>query len=113
LGNWVKAARDARDRDADPDGLSESERAERMARMVRLRFAADPIAATHAEDADNRDARRDYVNQCMATMDEAVFPLILAPLLARRRWAKNSSIRRCSTTFAPPDGQRRHRRQPP
>ena len=28
LGNWVKAAREARDRSADPDGLSESERAE-------------------------------------------------------------------------------------
>ena len=28
LGNWVKAARDARDRGVDPDGLSESERAE-------------------------------------------------------------------------------------
>jgi transposase len=28
LGNWVKAARDARDRDADPGALSESERAE-------------------------------------------------------------------------------------
>jgi transposase len=28
LGNWVKAARDARDRDADPAGLNESERAE-------------------------------------------------------------------------------------
>ena len=28
LGNWVKAARDARDRGANPEGLSESERAE-------------------------------------------------------------------------------------
>ena len=28
LGNWVKAARDARDRDVDPDGLSEPERVE-------------------------------------------------------------------------------------
>ena len=28
LGNWVKAARDARDRDADPSGLDESERVE-------------------------------------------------------------------------------------
>ena len=28
LGNWVKAAREARDRSADPDGLSESERVE-------------------------------------------------------------------------------------
>ena len=28
LGKWVKAARDALDRDASPDGLNESERAE-------------------------------------------------------------------------------------
>jgi transposase len=28
LGNWVKAARDAGDREANPDGLSESERSE-------------------------------------------------------------------------------------
>jgi transposase-like protein len=28
LGNWVEAARDARARTADPDGLSESERVE-------------------------------------------------------------------------------------
>src|SRR5215203_3526495 len=28
LGNWVKAARDARDCDSDPSGLDESERAE-------------------------------------------------------------------------------------
>ena len=28
LGNWVKAARDVRDRGADPGGLSESERVE-------------------------------------------------------------------------------------
>ena len=28
LGNWVKAARDARDRDLDPLGLDASERAE-------------------------------------------------------------------------------------
>ena len=28
LGNWVKAARDARDREANPEGLSESERSE-------------------------------------------------------------------------------------
>ena len=50
--------------------------AERMARMTRLRFAADLIAATHAEDANNRDARRRYVNERMANMDAAVFPLI-------------------------------------
>jgi transposase len=42
LGNWVKAARDARARDADPDGLSESERVElqRLRREV-LELRAD------------------------------------------------------------------------
>jgi 2-polyprenyl-6-methoxyphenol hydroxylase-like FAD-dependent oxidoreductase len=51
--------------------------AERMARMARLRLAADVLAATHAEDADNRQARRDYVNQRMATMDERLFPVLI------------------------------------
>ena len=42
LGNWVKAARDARARAADPDGLSESERVElqRLRREV-LELQAD------------------------------------------------------------------------
>jgi 2-polyprenyl-6-methoxyphenol hydroxylase-like FAD-dependent oxidoreductase len=51
--------------------------AERIARMARLRFAADVMAATQAEDADNRDARRRYFNDRMASMDAPVFPLIL------------------------------------
>jgi 2-polyprenyl-6-methoxyphenol hydroxylase-like FAD-dependent oxidoreductase len=51
--------------------------AERMARMTRLRFAADLMAATQAEDAGNRDARRRYVNERMAGMDASIFPLIL------------------------------------
>jgi 2-polyprenyl-6-methoxyphenol hydroxylase-like FAD-dependent oxidoreductase len=50
---------------------------ERLARMARLRFAADVLAATHAEDADNRDARRRYVNDRMARMEAPVFPLLL------------------------------------
>jgi transposase len=42
LGNWVKAARDARDRGSDPDRLSESERVElqRLRREV-LELRAD------------------------------------------------------------------------
>ena len=51
--------------------------AERMARMARLRFAADVMAATQAEDAENRDARRRYVNDRMARMEAPVFPLIV------------------------------------
>jgi 2-polyprenyl-6-methoxyphenol hydroxylase-like FAD-dependent oxidoreductase len=51
--------------------------AERMARMTRLRFAADLIAATYAEDANNRDARRRYLNERMANMDAAILPLVL------------------------------------
>lgn len=39
--------------------------------MTRLRFAADVMAATQAEDADNRDARRRYVNERAASMDAA------------------------------------------
>jgi 2-polyprenyl-6-methoxyphenol hydroxylase-like FAD-dependent oxidoreductase len=50
--------------------------AERTARMARLRFAADLMAATQAEDADNRDARRGYVGERMENMDATVFPVI-------------------------------------
>ena len=77
------AMRDARTvRDLVLDGARTADAfaaygAERMARMARLRFAADLMAATQAEDADNRDARRRYVNERMANMDAAVFPLIL------------------------------------
>jgi menaquinone-9 beta-reductase len=51
--------------------------AERMARMSRLRLAADVMAVTHAEDADNRDARRRYMNARMGTMEAPIFPVIL------------------------------------
>src|SRR5215216_3679757 len=40
LGNWVEAARDARARDADPDGLSESERVE-LQRLRRLNTVSE------------------------------------------------------------------------
>jgi menaquinone-9 beta-reductase len=54
---------------------------ERAARMERLRFGADIIAVTMAEDADNRSARQAYVVDRMATMDPEVFS-VLAGLFA-------------------------------
>jgi menaquinone-9 beta-reductase len=77
------ALRDARTvRDLVLDGARTAEAftsygAERMARMARLRFVADLIAVTQAEDADNRDARRHYVNERMANMEAPVFPVVL------------------------------------
>ena len=47
---------------------------ERYVRMERLRFVADLFAVTHAEDADNRAARRELVGRWMADMDPQVFP---------------------------------------
>ena len=52
--------------------------AERMGRMARVRLAADVLAVTEAEDADNRDARRSYVNDRMARMEAPVFPLLFS-----------------------------------
>jgi 2-polyprenyl-6-methoxyphenol hydroxylase-like FAD-dependent oxidoreductase len=51
--------------------------AERLARMARLRFAADLMAAAHAEDADNREARRSYFGERMANMEAPVFPVMV------------------------------------
>jgi 2-polyprenyl-6-methoxyphenol hydroxylase-like FAD-dependent oxidoreductase len=51
--------------------------AERNTRMERLRLIADIVAVTQVEDADNRDARRQYVTQMMASMDPAFLPLIV------------------------------------
>jgi menaquinone-9 beta-reductase len=42
---------------------------ERRVRMERVRFIADVLAVTQAEDADNRAARRALVAEKMATMD--------------------------------------------
>jgi 2-polyprenyl-6-methoxyphenol hydroxylase-like FAD-dependent oxidoreductase len=50
--------------------------AERLTRMERLRFIADVLAVTQAEDADNRSARRAYVAGKMATMDLEIFGLL-------------------------------------
>jgi 2-polyprenyl-6-methoxyphenol hydroxylase-like FAD-dependent oxidoreductase len=50
---------------------------ERSERMRRLRLMADIFAVTHAEDADNRMARRYFLGEKMATIDAEVFPLVL------------------------------------
>ncbi len=77
------AMRDARTvRDLVLDGARTAEAfatygAERLGRMARLRFAADVLAVTQAEDAGNRDARRRYVNDRMARMEAPVFPVLL------------------------------------
>jgi 2-polyprenyl-6-methoxyphenol hydroxylase-like FAD-dependent oxidoreductase len=77
------AMRDARTaRDLILDGARTADAfagygAERMSRVTRLRFIADLLAATQAEDADNRSARRQYVNERMANMQAPIFPLIV------------------------------------
>lgn len=50
---------------------------QRAAQMERLRFAADLIAVTQAEDADNRTARRAMVIEKMAAMDEEVMSVLI------------------------------------
>lgn len=50
---------------------------ERMERMKRLRLVADVLAATQAEDCDNRPARHAYVNEKMGTLDPEFFPLVI------------------------------------
>jgi 2-polyprenyl-6-methoxyphenol hydroxylase-like FAD-dependent oxidoreductase len=52
--------------------------AERAARMRCLRFLADVMAVAQAEDADNRGARRAFLNDRLAAMDPGVFPVLLA-----------------------------------
>lgn len=51
---------------------------ERSVRMERLRFVADAFAVTHAEDADNRTARRALVGQWMTDMDPETFPVFVS-----------------------------------
>ena len=48
---------------------------ERVGRMERLRFIADVLAVTQAEDAENTSARRAYVAEKMAAMDPELFAL--------------------------------------
>jgi 2-polyprenyl-6-methoxyphenol hydroxylase-like FAD-dependent oxidoreductase len=50
---------------------------ERLARMERLRFIADVLAITQAEDADNTSARRAFVAEKMAAMDPEIFGLLV------------------------------------
>ena len=50
--------------------------AERYARMERLRFGADIIAVSQAEDAENRAARQSFVGERMASGDPGVFPVL-------------------------------------
>ena len=50
---------------------------ERFTRMERLRFVADVMAITDAEDAENRSARRAFTREKVAAMDPEVFRLIL------------------------------------
>lgn len=50
---------------------------ERAERMRRLRLIADVVSAAYAEDADNRAARREFVGAKMASMDAALFPLLI------------------------------------
>ena len=52
---------------------------ERAARMERLRFAADVLAVAQAEDADNRQARRELAWRLMGEMDAQMFPVMVSP----------------------------------
>ena len=77
------ALRDARIvRDLVLDGARDSAAfasygAQRVALMERLRFVADLISVTQAEDADNRTARRMMVVEKMAAMDDEVMSLLI------------------------------------
>jgi len=53
---------------------------ERFARMERLRFIADVLAVTQAEDADNTAARRAFVAEKMAAMDPEILSLLVGVL---------------------------------
>ena len=50
---------------------------ERLERMRRLRLIADVMAVTHAEDADNRVARRAWLAAAADAMAPDVFPLVV------------------------------------
>jgi 2-polyprenyl-6-methoxyphenol hydroxylase-like FAD-dependent oxidoreductase len=60
-----------------PDAFA-SYGAERYARMERLRFIADILAATFAEDVDNRPARRAFFLERRAAMDPQMMTLLAA-----------------------------------
>jgi menaquinone-9 beta-reductase len=50
---------------------------ERLTRMATLRFIADVLAVSQAEDADNRAARRAFVGDKMAAMDPEIFTVLV------------------------------------
>jgi len=50
--------------------------AERFTRMERLRFIADVLSVSQAEDAENREARRAFMFEKMAAMDPQVMPVM-------------------------------------
>ena len=45
--------------------------------MERLRLIADIVAAAQAEDADNRQARRAFAGERLASLDPEFFPLVI------------------------------------
>jgi 2-polyprenyl-6-methoxyphenol hydroxylase-like FAD-dependent oxidoreductase len=51
--------------------------AERSERMRRLRFGADLMSATQAEECDNLTARRHLIAEKMGNMDPEVFPILI------------------------------------
>jgi 2-polyprenyl-6-methoxyphenol hydroxylase-like FAD-dependent oxidoreductase len=77
------AMRDARTaRDLILDGARTADAfasygAERFKRMETLRLIADIVSVTHAEDADNRQARREYVAGRMANNDPAIMGILI------------------------------------
>jgi 2-polyprenyl-6-methoxyphenol hydroxylase-like FAD-dependent oxidoreductase len=54
--------------------------AERAARMERVRFIADILAVTHAEDAENRAARRRYFAEKIAATDPEIVGIVAGAL---------------------------------
>jgi 2-polyprenyl-6-methoxyphenol hydroxylase-like FAD-dependent oxidoreductase len=60
----------------DPSAF-EAYGAERSSRMERLRLIADIVAVAQVEDADNREARRLYVHELMASMDPSFLPVLI------------------------------------
>ena len=54
--------------------------AERMARMKRVGLIAEVLAATHAEDAENRAARRCYFAEKAAAADPEVVGVVAGVL---------------------------------
>ena len=46
--------------------------------MKRVRFVADVLAVTQAEDADNRSARQTMLAEQMTTPDSDILPLMLS-----------------------------------